>query len=99
MTEIKKRRKGQKKADGTTATPKPVCPKCGEDLKRNYTREVIDGKQRFVKAGWRCPNTTCDFITKKEMGEELEKGKGEGLLIREGQHIPIRYEEKEEQEE
>lgn len=63
MTE-KKRRQGQKKADGTTSTPKTICPKCGEYLKRNYTRELVDGKQRFVKGGWTCPSLTCDYIIK-----------------------------------
>lgn len=64
MTETK-RRQGQKKADGRTAIPKPVCPKCGEYLKRNYTRELVEGKQRFIKGGWTCPSSTCDYIIKK----------------------------------
>jgi len=65
MTEPK-RRQGQK-----GATPKPICPKCDEYLKRNYIRELVNGKQRFVKYGWICPNPTCDYITKNLA--ELEK--------------------------
>jgi len=77
MTEIKKKRQGQKKADGTTAKAKPVCPVCGEYLKRNYTRELVDGKQRFVKGGWTCPSKTCDYIIKdmvelEDIEEEAE---------------------------
>jgi hypothetical protein len=58
MTEPK-RRQGQR-----GATPKPICPKCGEILKRNYTREVINGKQQYVASGWICPSSTCDYIVK-----------------------------------
>jgi len=68
----KKRRQGQVKPDGTKATPKYICPKCGEYLKRNYTRELVDGKQRFVKGGWTCPSITCEYITKDVELEENE---------------------------
>lgn len=30
------------------ATPRNLCPKCGEYLKKNYTREQLDVKQLFV---------------------------------------------------
>ena len=71
MTETK-RRQGQ-----SGATPKPTCPKCGEILKRNSTREVINGKQQYVASGWTCPSSTCDYIVKdfvelKDMEEETE---------------------------
>jgi len=55
----KKRRQGQ-----GGATPKEICPKCGEYLKRNYIRELVNGKQQFVKSGWTCPSSTCDYIIK-----------------------------------
>lgn len=55
----KKRRQGQ-----NGATPKTLCPKCGEYLKRNYVRDIVDGKQRFVKSGWTCPSSNCDYIRK-----------------------------------
>jgi hypothetical protein len=58
MTETK-RRQGQR-----GATPKPTCPKCGDILKRNYTREVINGKQQYVASGWSCPSATCDHMIK-----------------------------------
>ncbi|HEY3361827.1 MAG TPA: hypothetical protein VGK06_08400 [Methanosarcina sp.] len=75
MTEPK-RRQGQKKANGTKATPKPLCPKCGEILKRNYTREVVNGKQQYIGAGWSCPSKTCDYIVKDlvEIEEEAVDG-------------------------
>jgi len=71
---IKKKRQGQTKPDGTKSTPKPLCLKCGEYLKRCYTREMVDGKQRFVKSGWMCPSSTCDYIVKDfvELTEEPE---------------------------
>jgi len=52
-----------------------LCPKCGEYLKRNYTRELVEGKQQFVKSGWTCPNISCDYIIKDfvELGQETEK--------------------------
>ena len=59
MTEQKKKRQGQR-----GAIPKPVCPKCGEILKRNYTREVVNGKQQYVASGWTCPSATCDYLIK-----------------------------------
>ncbi|HWQ47649.1 MAG TPA: hypothetical protein VN414_01640 [Methanosarcina sp.] len=68
----KKRRQGQKKPDGKTATPKPICPKCGEYLKRTYTREQgEDGKRGFKGSGWSCPSSTCDYVIKDfvELGE------------------------------
>jgi hypothetical protein len=85
MTE-QKRRQGQK-----GATPKQICPKCGEYLKRNYIREVVDGKQRFIKSGWTCPNIKCDYITKNlvelekgaEQGDELQKRTAEFIFLHE----------------
>ncbi len=62
---LEKNRKNKKRRQGQNgATPKLLCPKCGEYLKRNYIREIIDGKQRFVKSGWTCPSSTCDYIIK-----------------------------------
>ena len=55
----KKKRQGQ-----WGATHKSTCPKCGDILKRNYTREVINGKQQYVASGWICPSSTCDNIIK-----------------------------------
>lgn len=63
MTEPK-RRQGQKKANGKTAIPKPLCIKCGEICVRAYKQETVDGKRRFVKSGWMCPSPTCDYIIK-----------------------------------
>jgi hypothetical protein len=61
----KKRRQGQKKPDGRTAAPKPVCPKCGEILRRTYTREPGEGGKRgFKGSGWSCPSSTCDCMMK-----------------------------------
>lgn len=67
MTE-KKRRQGQR-----GATPKHICPKCGEYLKRNYTRELVEGKQQFEKGGWTCPSKACDYITKDLEGIQKDK--------------------------
>jgi C4-type Zn-finger protein len=73
MTEIK-RRQGQ-----NGETPKTVCPKCEKEyLKRNYTRELVYSKQRFVKFGWICPNSSCDYIVKDLVElEDLEEGDDE----------------------
>lgn len=70
MTEPKTKRQGQR---GTT--PKPLCPKCSEILKRTYTRELVDGKQRYIPAGWSCPSVTCDHIIKDvvELEDEEEE--------------------------
>jgi hypothetical protein len=62
---LEKSRKNKKRRQGQNgATPKSLCPKCGEYLKRNYIREVVNGKQRFVKSGWTCPSSVCDYIRK-----------------------------------
>ncbi len=63
MTE-KQRRQGQKKADGRTAVPKPVCPKCGEICVRSYTRGNEERKRAYIGSGWACPSKTCDHIIK-----------------------------------
>jgi hypothetical protein len=78
MTEKKRRRQGQIKPDGKQAVPKPICPKCGEILRRNYTRELVDGKQRYLPGGWTCPSSTCDYIIKdlvvlEDIEEETEE--------------------------
>ncbi|MGB9938208.1 hypothetical protein [Methanosarcina sp.] len=67
MTE-RKRRQGQK----GVKTIKEICPKCGEYLKRTYTRELVDGKQRFVKSGWSCPSSACEYVVKDYV--ELSEG-------------------------
>ena len=69
MTEQKKRRQGQR-----GAAPKPICPKCGEYLIRNYIHTSKDGKRAFVGSGWTCPSSTCDHIVKDfvELEEETE---------------------------
>lgn len=55
----KKRRQGQR-----GATPKPICPKCGEYMKRCYTRSNEENKRAYVGMGWSCPVPTCDYIIK-----------------------------------
>lgn len=70
-----KKRQGQTKADGTKATPKPLCPKCGEILIRNYIQKSVNGKRLFVKSGWTCPLSTCDYTVKDLV--ELEDTEGE----------------------
>ena len=66
MTEQKKRRQGQK-----GATPKQICPKCGEYLKSAGGRE---GKL-WRRIGLYCPNPACDYIVKDfvELEEEAEQ--------------------------
>jgi hypothetical protein len=70
MTEPK-RRQGQR-----GATPKPICPKCGEYTRRMYIHETNNGKRLYAGAGWMCPSPTCDYIIKDwvelEDIEELE---------------------------
>ena len=61
----------------------------------------MDGKQRYIPGGWRCPSDTCDYIIKDFVCldiDELKKGKGKGLFIKDGQRIPIKYEEREAEE-
>jgi hypothetical protein len=69
MTETK-RRQGQK-----GVIPRPLCPKCGEYLKRSYTRGTVNGKRCFVESGWTCPEINCDYIVKDfvELEEELQE--------------------------
>ncbi len=56
----KKRRQGQKKTDGTIATPKQVCSKCGEYLKMAGGRNG----RAWRRIGQYCPNPACDYIVK-----------------------------------
>jgi uncharacterized protein YlxW (UPF0749 family) len=80
----KKRRQGQIKPNGKKAVPNPICPKCGEYLKRTYTREIVDGKQRFVKSGWSCPSSTCDYTAKDyvELVEETKEDTDKAAKIK-----------------
>jgi hypothetical protein len=71
----KTRRQGQKKPNGKTAIPKPICPKCGEYMRRMYSHEAINEKRRYVGAAWMCPASTCDYIVKDFV--ELEDIEGE----------------------
>ena len=69
MTETK-RRQGQR-----GATPKPICPKCGQYLKRCYTRSNDENKRAYVGMGWSCPSATCDHILKDWVElEDLDEG-------------------------
>ena len=73
MTETK-RRQGQR-----GATPKPICPKCGEYLKRCYTRSNEDNKRAYVGIGWSCPSVTCDHMIKDFVElEDIEEGAEQG---------------------
>jgi hypothetical protein len=78
MTEPK-RRQGQR-----GATPKPVCPKCGEYMRRNYIQESNNGKRAFVGSGWTCSSSTCDYIIKdlvelEDTEEDQEEQKHENV--------------------
>ena len=66
MTEkTTKRRQGQR-----GATPKTVCPKCGEEyLKTSFGTD----KKKFVRIGQYCPNPDCDYIVKDSSELEEEK--------------------------
>lgn len=55
-----KRRQGQKRPDGSTSTPKQLCPKCAEYLKTVYIQE----KRKNVRFGLGCPSKTCDYVVK-----------------------------------
>jgi hypothetical protein len=73
MTE-RKPRQGQKKPDGTKATPKPLCPKCGEYLQSCYIRGSAEENRSMKKIGLCCPSSTCDYIEKDlvDLTEETE---------------------------
>ena len=63
-----KPRQGQKKPDGTTAIPKPLCENCGVILERLYVQKIKpSGKRGLIKWGWGCP--VCG-IGKKDKKEE-----------------------------
>lgn len=69
-----KRRQGQKKADGKTAIPKPICPKCDGYLQRTYVRGMLKtGKRGFIEHGWACPSSTCDYTIKDYVDVSLEE--------------------------
>jgi len=58
-------RQGQKKPDGTTAIPKPICEKHENPviMERLYTQKKKEtGKRGFIKWGWGCP--VCDYTQK-----------------------------------
>ena len=65
----RKRRQGQKKGE-RIATPKKICPKCGEYLKTAWTVE----NRKMQRVGLSCPSKSCDYIVKDqvELGEETE---------------------------
>jgi hypothetical protein len=68
-----KRRQGQR-----GATPKPICPKCGEYMKRCYTRSNEENKRAYVGMGWSCPVPSCDYIIKDLVElEDTEEGETE----------------------
>lgn len=62
MTEPK-RRQGQ-----NGATPKQICPKCGEYLKTAWMLE----NRKYKRVGLCCPSSTCDHIVKDFV--ELQEG-------------------------
>lgn len=57
--EEKKRRQGQKKGD-RMATPKKICPKCGEYLKTVWMLE----NRKYKRYGLGCPSPSCDYVIK-----------------------------------
>ena len=57
---IVERKQGQR-----GATPKEICPKCGEYLQIAYIRKTFDGKRNFEAKGLICPKDACDYIVKK----------------------------------
>ena len=59
MMEVKKHYQGQK-----GATPRSVCPVCGEILQKAYVRKSVNGKRAYVDVGLSCPSETCDYIKK-----------------------------------
>lgn len=68
MTE-RKRRQGQKKGD-RLATPKKLCPKCGEYLKTAWVLE----NRKWKRVGLSCPLETCNYIIKDiDLEEEKEE--------------------------
>ena len=52
---------------GRGKTERPVCPKCGEDLKRTYTRVWNPKTKRgtFVTSGWECEKDQYKIWDKK----------------------------------
>lgn len=72
ITETKKRQ-GQRGSE-----PKPLCPVCGEYLKRCYIRVRKENKWAYVGYGWACTVPSCDHMIKDfvEM-EDIEDGEEE----------------------
>lgn len=69
MSEPKAKRQGQR-----GATPKEICPKCGEYLKTAWVFE----NRKLKRVGLSCPSATCDYIIKdsSEHQEEADKSTG-----------------------
>jgi len=66
----KKRRQGQ-----GGATPKTVCPKCGEYLQSCYIRGPVEEKRNMKKIGLCCPSLSCDYLIKDFVElEDTEEG-------------------------
>jgi hypothetical protein len=59
MAEKTEKRQGQ-----GGATPRPLCPVCGEYLQICYKRKLIEGKRVLVPVGLVCDSETCEYITK-----------------------------------
>lgn len=66
MTEPKAKRQGQR-----GATPKEICPKCGEYLKTAWVLK----NRKLKRIGLCCPNVSCDYIIKDmvELTEDADK--------------------------
>lgn len=61
MTETKQKRQGQK-----GATPRPLCPECGDYIQVVYKRKLIEGKRILVPVGEVCDSDTCPYIKKEK---------------------------------
>jgi RNase P subunit RPR2 len=68
MTEMKKRRQGQIKPDGTKAEPKQICTDCGAYLQNAYIKKKMDNKRVLIVIGRACPD--CGYIERTKTEKE-----------------------------
>ena len=60
--------KPKRRQKGRGKTVKPICPHCGEDMRRAYKSSTSEGNTKMIPTGWECE--VCKY-------KEWDKNKGD----------------------